>query len=506
MSLLGPATVSAALALLAARVLWWALATGRVDRRRGIEGPASDTAVPTAPPDRPALAGFVVSGADGRLCRVLDTTGPATIAHLVALGAVRVSAVGPGPDEIELTTTMAPQDLPAGLAGGIEGRVLDHLRHQRESVSTGMLRRDAPSARWWTAARRSIAADAVAAGLARPTVTPMSLLPSALAAGAITAISVIHLVGVMLGADPSGATAMWAILGVLAARVARDALRTAVEVPHRLTRSGRVAATLISHRLDDLIGMHPESSGLTPTATSGDTAGLAMATALGVPTRLTRQVPLPGADTGPVPRHRVVWSPAADGVRPVRIVTPLLPGRGGRPTVVVATGLGLTVGATALRRALDGVADAAVLVRLRAASPDAVSVLDRVVDVARLAALAPLVLGIALAVAGVIDLRAERVTVGRVVDVRLPDRRRVVDRLGRAITGAGSRGTLLVEVAVDDGTDDRVRSWLVAVTDAAPVGSAVEVRHTPVLGRVRSIRPPTPSDGPIRPMVAAGQD
>jgi hypothetical protein len=279
-----------------------------------------------------------------------------------------------------------------------------------------------------------------------------------------------------------------------------------VEVPHRLTRSGRVAATLISHRLDDLIGMHPESSGLTPTATSGDTAGLAMATALGVPTRLTRQVPLPGADTGPVPRHRVVWSPAADGVRPVRIVTPLLPGRGGRPTVVVATGLGLTVGAIALRRVLGGVADAAVLVRLRAASPDAVSVLDRVLDVARLAALAPLVLGIALAVAGVIDLRAERVTVGRVVDVRLPDRRRVVDRLGRAITGAGSRGTLLVEVAVDDGTDDRVRSWLVAVTDAAPVGSAVEVRHTPVLGRVRSIRPPTPSDDPIRPMVAAGQD
>jgi hypothetical protein len=266
-----------------------------------------------------------------------------------------------------------------------------------------------------------------------------------------------------------------------------------------------VAATLLAHRHDELARAHDTGSGLGTSTSHREAAELAMATALGVPTRLTRQVPLPGADSGPAPRHRVVWSRDTDGVRPIRVVTPLLPGRGGRPTSVMASGVGLLVAAVVLRSGLGEVDDAAIIARLRGTTPEAVGSIDQVLDVARLVALAPLLLGIVLAVAGTVDLRARRVTVGRVVDVRLPGDRSVGDRAARALSGTRTSGTLIVEMAVDDGTTDRVRSWRVDAGTAAPVGSMVEVRHTPVLGRVVSVRPAMGSGDPVVETAAAGR-
>jgi hypothetical protein len=126
---------------------------------------------------------------------------------------------------------------------------------------------------------------------------------------------------------------------------------------------------------------------------------------------------------------------------------------------------------------------------VRTNAPDAVADLDRLLDGLAGLAFVPLALGLVLIVSGAFDLGSRRVTAGEVIDVRVPDRRRPVDRLSAALAGIGHDGTLLVELAVDAGSGDRVRSWLVDARAAAPVGSTVEVHHTPVLGRVRSIRP-----------------
>ena len=499
MSVFTPATIIALIGLGAARMVWWAIATGRLDRQGDVEGSVADGAeAATAAVERPALAGLIVSGADGRICRVLDTAGPATVAHLVVIGAIRVTAIDSDDEAVELAVVAAPDELPTDAAGGFERRVLEHLRRRAittssgsaPTVTSGTLWHNPPSTRWWRAARRALTADAVAAGLARPTVSPVLLAPS-VAVGAIVAIvGVLDVLGAVVRLDIGALAPTWIVLGVLGGWVAGDAGRTAAEPPHRLTRAGRVASTLLVHRQAEAARTVDRSSGIAgPGVALGGADGVAMATAIGVPTRLSHQVPVPGADSGIAPSARVVWSAAADGVRPVRVVTLPVPGRGGRPAFVLASGVGAVTASLILRRAISAVTESSTFTSVRTNVPDAVGDLDRLLDGLAALAVVPSVFGLVLIVTGAIDLGSHRVTSGEVIDVRIPDRRRPVDRLSAALAGIGHDGTLLVEIAVDTGSGDRVRSWLVDARAAAPVGSTVEVHHTPILGRVRSIRP-----------------
>lgn len=494
-----PATVAALLGLGVARALWWAIASGRIDRHGGADDHSADASgSATTTIERPALAGLVLSGADDRICRVLDTAGPATVAHLVAIGAIRVTAFDPDDDAVEFALVATPDELPADAAGGFERRVLDHLRRRSTAtasgsaptVTSGTLWHHPPSAGWWRSARRALTADAVTAGLIRPIVAPVSLAPSLLLGAVAAVIGLVDLVDALVRLDPGALAPAWIVLGLLGVVIATDAARTAAEPPHRLTRAGRVASTLLVHRQNEAARTIDRSSGLVDGgAAPGSPEGVAMAAALGVPTRLSRQAPMPGADSGVVPSARVVWSSAAEGVRPVRVVTLPIPGRGGRPPLVLAVGVGAVAASLILRRSISAVADSSTIESVRTNTPDAVSGLDRLLDSLATLALLPMVLGSVLIVAGAIDVASRRVTSGAVIDVRVPDRRRLVDRLSAATAGIGHDGTILVELAVDDGRSDRIRSWLVDARAAAPVGSTVEVHHTPVLGRVRSIRP-----------------
>ncbi len=499
MSLLTPVTVSVLIGLGVARVLWWAIATGRIDRHREADEAGSDVAGPsTGAIERPALAGFVLSGSDDRICRVLDTAGPATVAHLVAIGAFRVTAIDPDGDAVEFAVVAAPDELPADSAGGFEHRVLDHVRRRAHTspsesaptVSSGTLWHHPPSTGWWRGARRALTADAVGAGLARPTVSPTLLAPSLVLGAVAVVVGAFNVVDALVRIDLGAFDPARVVLGVLGAWVVIDAARTAAEPPHRLTRAGRVASTLLVHRQTEAARTFARSSGLAHASVAiAGADGLAMATALGVPTRVMREAPVPGADSGVAPSVRVVWSTVGPGVRPVRVVTLPVPGRGGRPPLVLASGVGAVVASLVLRRAITTVADSSTFASVRTNAPDAVADLDRLLDGLAGLAFVPLALGLVLIVSGAFDLGSRRVTAGEVIDVRVPDRRRPVDRLSAALAGIGHDGTLLVELAVDAGSGDRVRSWLVDARAAAPVGSTVEVHHTPVLGRVRSIRP-----------------
>lgn len=496
MNLVSPATAAAATVLIAAWAVWWAVASGRLDRGRDIDM-AVDSDVSARLPERPALAGYVLSGADGNICRVLPTAGPATVARLGAIGAVRVVAIDPSLDDIALGVVMDPIDLPGEGIGPIEREVLGHLRRCAvpagsdavPTVTTGTLWHNPPSTRWWRRVRRSLASEAVAAGLARPTVPPVVLAPTVLVGAVTAAIGGLGLARALMSLDLSMVSPMWTVLGAAGARLGVDACRTALEPPHRLTRSGRLASTLLTHRHSELARALGPADGLATGASTRDPNGVAMATALGVTTRLTRQVPIPGCDSGLARRRRTLLSSAGDGVRPVRVATPVVPGRGGNPVIVLAAGLGLAVAALALGRAIGSLSAASIFAELRASSPAAVDALDTVLDVAALAALVPLLVGLFLIVAGAIDSVVTRTTVGEVIDVHLPDRDRVAVRASLAVAGVGGAGVPLVELSVDAGSGPRVGSWLVDERAAAPIGATVEVRHTPVLGRVRSIRP-----------------
>jgi hypothetical protein len=495
MSVISPATAAGAAVLVVAWAVWWAIATGRLDRGRGAE-PADDRVGSTRVGERPALAGYVLSGTDGNLCRVLPTAGPVTVARLVGIGAVHVAATGATPDDVELGVAMGTDDLPDEISR-IEREVLGHLRRcavpaghdALPTVSTGTLWHNPPSTRWWRTVRRSLAAEAVTAGLARPTVAPAVLAPSILAGVVVAAIGGLDLLGAMVSFDVGEISPTWTLLGAVGARLALDATRTALEPPHRLTRAGRLAATLLSHRHGDLAREHGPDSGLTTGLGAQDPNGLAMAAALGVTTRLARQVPVPGSDSGLAPRARILWSAVGDGVRPVQVFTPTIPGRGGRPALAVATGLGLLAAGVVLRRGIDAAAGASVITDIRESAPAAVDGLDTVLGIAAAGALVPLLLGLFLAVAGGVDSAVTRTTVGQVIDVRLPDRDRAAARASLALAGVGGDGVPLVELTVDTGVGDRIGSWLVDERAAAPVGATVEVRHSPVLGRVWSIRP-----------------
>ena len=499
MSVLTPVTVAALIGLGVARVLWWAIATGRIDRHREADESGNDASGPsTGAIERPALAGLVLSGADDRICRVLDTAGPATVAHLVAVGAIQVAAIDPGDDAIEFAVVATPDELPTDAGGGFERRVLDHVRRRAipstsgsaATVSSGTLWNHPPSTRWWRSARRALVADAVTAGLARPTVSPALLAPSLALGAVVVVVGLFDVVDALVRIDLGGLDPTRVVLGLLGAWVVIDAARTAAEPPHRLTRAGRVASTLLVHRQAEAARTFDRSSGLANAGVAvGGADGLAMATALGVPTGVMRDAPVPGADSGVAPSVRVVWSTVGRGVRPVRVVTVPVPGRGGRPPLVLASGVGAVVASLVLRRAVTTVADSSTFASVRTNAPDAIGDLDQLLDGLAALAFVPLALGLVLIVSGAFDLGSRRVTAGEVIDVRVPDRRRPVDRLSAALAGIGHDGTLLVELAVDAGSGDRIRSWLVDARAAAPIGSTVEVHHTPVLGRVRSIRP-----------------
>ncbi|MGB1609254.1 MAG: hypothetical protein ACPHGX_02550, partial [Ilumatobacteraceae bacterium] len=97
--------------------------------------------------------------------------------------------------------------------------------------------------------------------------------------------------------------------------------------------------------------------------------------------------------------------------------------------------------------------------------------------------------GLWLLALGVVDSFISRTRRGLVVDVRLVDEGPGRASWLRSLAGVGRDGAALVEVAVDDGAQPWLNSWLVTTRIAPPVGAEVEVRHTPLLGRVHSMRP-----------------
>lgn len=167
--------------------------------------------------------------------------------------------------------------------------------------------------------------------------------------------------------------------------------------------------------------------------------------------------------------------------------------------MVAAVGLAAIIGSRIASSIVDNVRSSDRLDELDRLVPDANRWIDVLVDAIGWALWIPLVAGLWLVVAGAFDSVVSRSRRGLVIDVRLLDEGSGRASWIRALAGAGRDGSALVEVTVDDGAHPWLSSWLVTARSAPPIGAEAEVRHTPLLGHVRSIRPIGRSGAPAAP-------
>lgn len=476
----GAVVTVAAVLVVAGHLIRWSIESGRFPTRPSASTPTSAT--PAREPSAAVLS-YVVSGADGAPCRVLDVSAAATGAELVDLGAVSIT------ERHEHDVVLAISDPDAWVsmlphqqlvARHLRSRAWRPSRDRSRSavVSTGTLAAAPPSRWWWARFRSAIAAQARAAGYTNQRVAPISLqIPAAI--GALTAlIAVVTTVTAIIARDLARIDIWWLAVGCAGAALTAHCVFSLLEPADVLTPVGMSMAIVASRRLEHL----------TATTTSGDRLGsrpdLAVAVALGLPTAVTRELPLTSTS-----RERRIWSMTSGTTRVVRIRRLWLPGEGARPGFVIAGGIGGVIATTVIRSVVAAIRDTDWVTDLEQSVPDALGPLDQHLSTVASLALVPLALSVVAVVVGLIDLMATREVSGVVIDIRLPLDDTLAGRARQVIVGGNHNGVALIELAVDDGEHETIHPLLVDARAGAPIGAQVTVRLTRILRRVRTITP-----------------
>ena len=278
--------------------------------------------------------------------------------------------------------------------------------------------------------------------------------------------------------DPLSLNLWGPLVGVIALRVSSDAFRTAVERSDLLTTAGRNYTMRLVHRRDQLVNAISSGDGV------GGSADVAAATAAGIQTRVTRQIPLYSAH-----HERLIWSDHSGSLRLVRVRRDWRPGEGTRASSAITGGLFTIAIAIIVRRVEHAVSASDLSTSLALDSPSAVNNVEQLLSLIRRLTLVPLVGGSCLALAGLIDLFATTTFSGKVIDVQLPETHHLAQRARAFFAGAGHDGIAIVEVTVDLDDAGGARTFLVDARAAAPIGAEVSVEQTLLLRRVRSIAP-----------------
>jgi len=234
----------------------------------------------------------------------------------------------------------------------------------------------------------------------------------------------------------------------------------------------------LAHRRDQLVDSISPADGI------GSSTGVADATAVGIHTRVTRQVPLISTHT-----ERLIWSDHSDSLRLVRVRRDWRPGEGTRPSSAIFGGLFAIIIALIVRRVEGAISASDWFTTLTAESSSAVENFDQLLSFVRQLVLVPLIGGTCVAVAGIVDLFATTTFSGKVIDVQLPETQQITQKIRAFLTGAGHDGIAIVEVTLDLDESSRARTVVVDARAAAPIGSEVSVEQTLILRRVKSIRP-----------------
>lgn len=472
-----PLLVVVAVILAVSRVVWWLAARDRIFLR----APHNSSLEPADIVDCPsAVAAFAISGADGGACYLVDQAASAAVAELVARGVLNAQGNN---DDLHLSLGDT-DDLSADEA--LVVRMLEtrmsRMPDGAELVDSGTIAHHQPSAFWWLRYRRAVTLRARGLGVTQARPAQQILVAIAALAGCVgiagVVTGIVSFVWALSALDPLLLHVWWPFVGAIAIRVAIDAFRTAFERSDLLTASGRSYVVRLSHRRDQLIDAISPSDGV---GSSGD---IADACAVGIPTRVTRQVPLVS-----VQHERLIWSDRSGSLRLVRVRRDWRPGEGTRPSSAIFGGLFAIAIAIIVRRLEASMSAGDWLSSLAADSPSATANVEQLLSLTAQLALIPLIGGFCLAVAGVIDLFATTTFSGTVIDVQLPEVQHVAQKMRAFFTGAGHDGVAIVEVTLDLGNSGTTRTIVVDARAAAPIGAEVVVEHTLLLRRVRSIAP-----------------
>lgn len=466
-----------AVGLLLLRMLWWLTANDKVFQ--GISRQDADD-IPELKDCPSVIAAYALSGADGGACYLPDHAASAAVADLVTFGALTARTDSDG--------AWISIGEPLNLASD-DALLVDmlHTRMSRsgegpEVVDSGTLAHHPPQMLWWLRYRRAVVNRARDAGISEAR-SSLGLLVGitgvASLFGAIgLVIGVRSVVSALSSLDPLKLSLWWLALGIAATRIALDALRTSIERSDTLTGAGRQLVLRLAHQRDRLADTIDATHGL------GDSSDSALATAVGLPTRVARQVPLFSSR-----REPFMWSDYSGSFRLVRVHRNWRPGEGARPRSALMGGVLAALVGVAVRWLLERVALSKWYASLLQDASSGVSNTERLLSIGRQAALISLVGGICLAVIGFIDLFARRSVEGIVIDVRLPEERTAPQKLRAFLTGAGHDGVAIVEMTVEHSTSGTTQTFVVDARAAAPIGAEVTIEHTVLLRRVRWVAP-----------------
>ncbi|HEX6421906.1 MAG TPA: hypothetical protein VFZ79_00395 [Acidimicrobiales bacterium] len=433
---------------------------------------------------------------------------PATLIDLAARRYVEIDLVG---ERTFVQVRANRADRPGDGLTRYEEMVLDHVRRlagqtgdgrvPAEALTTGP---DETAKRWWRHFRSAVVHDARDRGLSRPRWS--SGVKAALVVAAVPVALAVALAASTLPDDPDDpddspvGAALWS--GVLSfAGLSGVAGSRSGE---RDTPEGREAAARWLG-LHDLLEEDPLFAEQPPSAVAIWDHLLAHGTALGVAHGVVQALPL-GAES-----EREAWSSVGGHWRVVRVRYPrrLPPGYGRHPAVVTLLGL-LQLAVAVL--VLGQVGDMAATARdtfdtgtvggvdiqddLGAELPAGVDTgIGVALAVATAAAGALALRGGAMALVGLADLITGRAEVeGRVL------RRR--ERVTRDDDGRAKR--YVVHLAVDDGSEDKIRAWRFRALVPGRPGQTVRGRVSGRLRHVRDLEVVAPRAEPVTAGIEGG--
>lgn len=161
-------------------------------------------------------------------------------------------------------------------------------------------------------------------------------------------------------------------------------------------------------------------------------------------------------------------------------------GFGLAPSVAIGVGVVLFLLGVRLRRWSEEVARGDGFAWIYEQVPEQDWLVADVATVVTIVAVAPIVIGVWLVIAGVTDLFMTVERTGVVIRARRPVE---VSSLPRRVRRQLDRDRYRVYLAVDDGSADDVVAWRANERTAVPQGARATVKASKVLGHVRSATP-----------------
>ena len=333
---------------------------------------------------------------------------------------------------------------------------------------------------WWRRFAGLVADDARDSGLVTRRWRPIDLAAPA-------GMTVLAVLAWWIGAQTGNEVAVvdsverrigsWLVLAALVVLVVRI-VRVLVQPGFTLTNEGAVAtgAWLAVRRRLDQTGFRE----LAPSAQEIGDRRLAYATAMCLADGAAIELPLARED------HFRAWSSVGGRSRLVRVRYPSRIGFGLAPYVAIGLGVVLFLLGVRLRRWSEEVARGDGFAWIYEQVPEQDWLVADIATVVTIVAVAPIVIGVWLVVAGMTDLFVTVERTGVVIRARRPVE---VSSLPRRVRRQLDRDRYRVYLAVDDGSTDDVVAWRANERTAVPQGARATVKASKVLGRVRSATP-----------------